>query len=144
MTATVAGGVRPAAVAGMFYPSDRAELHDLVAGYLAAAPDPVADPAADGASPKAVIAPHAGYRYSGPTAGAAYRSLLARRGAVERVVVIGPAHRVRVAGVGISSARAWATVLASGLAGETARVPVLKSAQERGMARAWASLSGRA
>jgi MEMO1 family protein len=122
MTATVAGGVRPAAVAGMFYPSGRAELHDLVTSFLAGAErsaDGLAGDAADaaldvlGASapPKAIIAPHAGYRYSGPTAGAAYRSLLARRGEVERVVVIGPAHRVRVPGVGLSSARAWATPL---------------------------------
>jgi AmmeMemoRadiSam system protein B/AmmeMemoRadiSam system protein A len=116
MTATVAGGVRPAAVAGMFYPSDREALHALVAGLLGVAPDvpdPPGSPGSPGSPgpPKAVIAPHAGYRYSGATAGAAYRSLLPRRGQVERVVVMGPAHRVRVAGVGLCSARAWATPL---------------------------------
>lgn len=105
--ATVAGGVRPAAVAGLFYPDDRGELRDLVAGFLAA---PLAVEPAH-ASPKAVIAPHAGFRFSGPTAGYAYRALLPRRGTVERVVVIGPAHRVRLTGVGLSSARAWATPL---------------------------------
>jgi AmmeMemoRadiSam system protein B/AmmeMemoRadiSam system protein A len=63
------------------------------------------------AAPKAVIAPHAGYRYSGQTAGHAYRALASRRGRVTRVVVVGPAHRVRVDGVGLSSARAWATPL---------------------------------
>src|SRR5437867_1977717 len=111
MTATVAGGVRPAAVAGMFYPSDREALHALVAGLLSGAPDVPDPPDLPGSPgpPKAVIAPHAGYRYSGATAGAAYRSLLPRRGQVERVVVMGPAHRVRVAGVGLCSARAWAT-----------------------------------
>src|SRR6266540_6813336 len=118
MTATVAGGVRPAAVAGMFYPADRVDLHALVTAYLGApidGPGPVdllpGRVGGVGAAPKAVIAPHAGYRYSGQTAGAAYRSLLPRRGQVERVVVMGPAHRVRVAGVGLSSARAWATPL---------------------------------
>jgi AmmeMemoRadiSam system protein B/AmmeMemoRadiSam system protein A len=65
--------------------------------------------AAAGSAPKAVIAPHAGYRYSGATAGYAYHALAPRRGQVERVVVVGPAHRVRVAGVGLSTARAWAT-----------------------------------
>jgi hypothetical protein len=137
MSPAVAGGVRPAAVAGMFYPSDPGELADTVAVCLAAAPERASvsrppdeppavaadhadhaghrdhrtDPADDRPPPKAVIAPHAGYRYSGPTAGAAYRSLLPRRGEVERVVVVGPAHRVRLAGVGLSSARAWATPL---------------------------------
>jgi hypothetical protein len=62
-------------------------------------------------APKAVIAPHAGYRYSGLTAGHAYNALAPRRGSVSRVVVVGPAHRVRVAGVGLSTARAWATPL---------------------------------
>jgi hypothetical protein len=109
MTATVAGGVRPAAVAGLFYPADGAELRDLVAHYLA---DPSESDSGDAAeSPKAVIAPHAGFRYSGSTAGSAYRTLLPRRGTVERVVVVGPAHRVRLAGVGLSSAREWATPL---------------------------------
>ncbi|HEY8547310.1 MAG TPA: AmmeMemoRadiSam system protein B [Acidimicrobiales bacterium] len=130
----VAGGVRPAAVAGMFYPSDPSELRDTVAACLAgddaavaATPQLPADERADSERadrerarrghvggehhPKAVIAPHAGYRYSGPTAGAAYRALAARRDEIERVVVVGPAHRVRLAGVGISSARAWSTPL---------------------------------
>lgn len=106
MGARVAGGVRPAAVAGMFYPADPGELRAAVAACLGEAP---ADEPAAG--PKAVIAPHAGYRYSGPTAGAAYQALRARRQEIERVVVIGPAHRVRLAGVGLSSARAWATPL---------------------------------
>ncbi|HEV7762945.1 MAG TPA: AmmeMemoRadiSam system protein B [Acidimicrobiales bacterium] len=210
---TVAGGVRPPAVAGLFYPADPGELRDEIARYLDAAaafaagsdagaaigdlpagagatgdgeasgpgashdddrdhdgdprgnerdrdshqgtgeargddrPTPAPDspdwPGTTGAglrpttptaaaaaaaathglaqttaahaqaavasAPKAVIAPHAGYRYSGATAGYAYHALAPRRGQVERVVVVGPAHRVRVAGVGLSTARAWAT-----------------------------------
>jgi hypothetical protein len=105
MTATVAGGIRQPAVAGLFYPDDAGALRDLIAGFLG---DPPPD---DAESPKAVIAPHAGFRFSGPTAGHAYRALLPRRGTVERVVVVGPAHRVRLSGVGLSSARAWATPL---------------------------------
>ena len=102
--ATVAGGVRPAAVAGLFYPADPAELRSDIARFLDAAADDEGEDA-----PKAVIAPHAGYRYSGLTAGYAYHALAPRRGKVERVIVVGPAHRVRVAGVGLSTARAWAT-----------------------------------
>jgi AmmeMemoRadiSam system protein B/AmmeMemoRadiSam system protein A len=98
--------VRQPAVAGLFYPAEPDELAAAVAAHVdgAAAPDPPIDPAA-------LIAPHAGYRYSGPTAGVAYRALAGRSRAVERVVLVGPAHRVPVegTGVGVTSARAWHT-----------------------------------
>src|SRR2546422_496965 len=61
--------VRPAAVAGMFYPGTRHRLTEDVRGFLAGvSPD-------TGAPPKAVIVPHAGYIYSGPVAAAAYARL---------------------------------------------------------------------
>jgi hypothetical protein len=103
-----AGWVREPAVAGLFYPSDARQLRDAVTGHVEAAPVP--DPPVDA---RALIAPHAGYRYSGATAGAAYRALAGRGSAVERVVLAGPAHRVAVGGVGIgvSTARAWRTPL---------------------------------
>jgi len=110
--------VRPPAVAGLFYPEDPDELRREVRGHLDAAaapaaglPGPAGPPAGDG--PDAVIAPHAGYRFSGPTAGVAWAALAARTGAVARVVLVGPAHRTSVGGpgVGVSSARAWQTPL---------------------------------
>jgi MEMO1 family protein len=103
----VTGRVRPAAVAGSFYPSDPAALRRTVAAHLAAGA-----PAAhetDEHSPKALIAPHAGYRYSGPIAATAYRTLARARGAVERVLLAGPAHFVPVSGVALSGADAFAT-----------------------------------
>src|SRR5918995_6680535 len=87
--------VREPAVSGLFYPSDPGTLRIGVADYVRSA-----EPPPDAAPPKAVIAPHAGYRYSGPTAGAAYRALAPWRGRVTRVVLAGPAHRVRVEGGG--------------------------------------------
>jgi MEMO1 family protein len=100
--------VREPAVAGLFYPADPDELRSAVAGHVAAGPPPP-----DAGTPKAVIAPHAGYRYSGPVAGVAYRAIASRRGRVERVVLAGPAHRVPVAGagVGVTTAGAWRTPL---------------------------------
>jgi AmmeMemoRadiSam system protein B/AmmeMemoRadiSam system protein A len=93
-------------VAGLFYPADPGRLRSEVTGYVrSAAPPP------DPAPPKAVIAPHAGYRYSGATAGAAYRALAPWRGRVQRVVLAGPAHRLPVSGVGVSTADAWRTPL---------------------------------
>ena len=96
--------VRPAAVAGQFYPADPVALAASVNALLATAP-------AGGRRPTAVIAPHAGYRYSGAVAGAAYARLAACRGEVRRVVVLGPAHHVRLRGDGGAEVEAFATPL---------------------------------
>jgi MEMO1 family protein len=99
--------VRPAAVAGMFYPGDpralAAEVDDLLAG--------VAAPAPKLGYPKVLIVPHAGYIYSGPVAARAYDELAGARGSVRRVVLLGPTHRVAVKGLAAPSAAGVATPL---------------------------------
>lgn len=97
--------IRPAAVAGAFYPRQASLLASEVAGYLAAAPR------GGLAAPKAVIAPHAGYVYSGPIAASIYARLAPLRGTVRRVVLAGPAHRVFVRGAAVPSAAAFASPL---------------------------------
>ena len=99
--------VRHAAVAGMFYPGNPRELDAEVRRYLAGAPAPSA---AD-APPKAIIAPHAGYVYSGAVAATAYARLGPIADRVRRVVVIGPCHRVPVRGLAVSGADAFETPL---------------------------------
>jgi AmmeMemoRadiSam system protein B len=99
--------VRPAAVAGTFYPGNAAELAAAVRECLAGTTAPVA-PAA---SPKALIVPHAGYVYSGPIAAGAYARLASLRSTIRRVVILGPTHRVAVRGLALPSARAFATPL---------------------------------
>lgn len=89
--------VRQPAVAGMFYPADADELRKQVETFLHEAD-------ADRHAPKAIIAPHAGYIYSGPIAGSAYAPVKALRGRISRVVLLGPAHRVPVRGLAASSA----------------------------------------
>jgi hypothetical protein len=96
--------IRQPAVAGMFYPGDPGELHHQVQDYLREA---VAAPR----SPKAIIAPHAGYAYSGPVAASAYASLAPRRKQIRRVVLLGPSHRVPLDGMAVSSADFFATPL---------------------------------
>lgn len=96
---------RSPAVAGLFYPADPAALGAAVADYLRAARP------ADGDPPKALIAPHAGYIYSGPIAGSAYATWRPLRGAVERVVLLGPAHRVPVRGLAAPTVDAFDTPL---------------------------------
>lgn len=96
-------GTRPAAVAGLFYPGEPAALAAEVASYLADAPRP----AAGACAPKAIIAPHAGYRYSGAVAARAYARFAPLRGAVRRVVLLGPAHREWVPGVAVPDTTAF-------------------------------------
>jgi AmmeMemoRadiSam system protein B len=100
--------VRPAAVAGMFYPGSPVALAESVRSCLA---DATARPPTPCALPKAVIVPHAGYVYSGPIAGTAYARLAAGRRTIRRVVLLGPTHRVLVRGLALPSARAFATPL---------------------------------
>ncbi|HQR69796.1 MAG TPA: AmmeMemoRadiSam system protein B [Burkholderiaceae bacterium] len=98
---------RPPAVAGLFYPADPAELRSAVQRYLGGLPAP--DRAA--AMPKALIAPHAGYVYSGPIAACAYARLLPRPKRIRRVVLLGPVHRVPVRGLALPSVERFDTPL---------------------------------
>jgi MEMO1 family protein len=98
--------VRPPAVAGSFYPADAARLRAMVEGYLAAA-----DELRTAATSKAVIAPHAGYVYSGPVAGHAFAALGERASAIRRAVVVGPAHFAPFRGVAVPSTGAFRTPL---------------------------------
>jgi len=61
--------------------------------------------------PRAVIAPHAGYIYSGAVAGHAFEAARCRRGEIDRVVLIGPSHFVPVEGLTVSSHDAYRTPL---------------------------------
>ena len=99
--------VRPAAVAGMFYPGEARELAETVAAHLDSADETPQRPG----FPKALIVPHAGYVYSGPVAASAYDLLRPARGVVKRVVILGPCHRVPVRGLALPRARAFATPL---------------------------------
>jgi AmmeMemoRadiSam system protein B len=96
---------RPPAVAGSFYPGDPSALAAEVTAYLAAGRAPAATP------PKAIIAPHAGYLYSGAIAASGYARVAPLAGKIARVVLAGPAHRVHVRGVAIPAASAFTTPL---------------------------------
>jgi hypothetical protein len=97
--------IRQPAVAGQFYPGDAQRLQQSVNRYLEAVQE------ISGPVPKAIIAPHAGYVYSGPIAGTAYAHLAQADGDVRRVILLGPAHWVPIQGLGASSAQAFATPL---------------------------------
>lgn len=86
--------VRHPAVAGIFYPAEPDALRALVGTLLSGTAD-------RGAIPKAIIAPHAGYAYSGPVAAKAYARLGDAGDRIRRVVLIGPAHRIGFYGLAV-------------------------------------------
>jgi AmmeMemoRadiSam system protein B/AmmeMemoRadiSam system protein A len=97
--------IRKAAVAGMFYPEDPRRLSAEVQGFLSHAGTPT------GPAPKAIIAPHAGYKYSGAIAAKAYALLKPVADQITRVVLLGPCHRVAVQGLALSGADYFETPL---------------------------------
>jgi AmmeMemoRadiSam system protein B len=105
MRATDSRNIRPAAVAGRFYPSDPVALRKLITSLMSSVP------AASGPAPKALIVPHAGYPYSGPIAASGYAQLVPERDVIKRIVLIGPAHYVELDGLAASSAEFFATPL---------------------------------
>lgn len=90
--------VRPPAVAGSFYPGDTQTLSKTVRGLLSAVD---ATPNGDSCYARAVLAPHAGYVYSGGIAAHAYRQLDPK---TKRVLVLGPTHRVGILGMALTGA----------------------------------------
>ena len=85
--------IREPAVAGTFYPNDPAMLGSLIDAYIKGDSGEVC--------PKALIAPHAGYVYSGPVAGSVYKRVIPARDRIHRVVLLGPSHRVAFRGMAI-------------------------------------------
>ena len=99
--------IREPAVAGAFYPESAETLSDDLAALLRAA-RPVGP---EQPLPKALIAPHAGYVYSGPIAANAYARMAAARGRIKRVVLLGPTHRVAIEGLALPAAQGLRTPL---------------------------------
>ncbi len=97
--------IRAPAVAGLFYPERPNKLSHAIDRYLAEAPVSAA------LSPKALIVPHAGYMYSAPVAARAYAGLKHVADTIERVVMLGPCHRVPVHGLAAPTADAFRTPL---------------------------------
>ncbi len=96
--------IRPAAVAGRFYPKNASQLNQQLDIYLS-------NSDVDIIPPKAIIAPHAGYIYSGQIAANAYKNIEKLRTQISRVVLLGPAHRVYVKGIALPSNTHFATPL---------------------------------
>lgn len=97
--------VRAAAVVGQFYPGSPERLRGDVEAFLTKAAK------AETGAPKAVIAPHAGYVYSGMAAAAAFTTLRSQASGIRRVVLIGPAHYIPFRGLAVPTASVFETPL---------------------------------
>jgi AmmeMemoRadiSam system protein B len=99
--------VRRPAVAGTFYPALADDLRRAIDDAI----DDAVGPSGDGPVPEAIVVPHAGYVYSGAIAASAYLRLAPARAAIDRVVLLGPAHRTFVRGLAAPSVDAFSTPL---------------------------------
>lgn len=96
--------VRSSAVAGLFYPAHSQYLAQNIEQLLSTVQVPAT-------TPKALIAPHAGYIYSGVIAASAYATLRSVAESIRRVILLGPAHRVAVRGLALPGVDAFITPL---------------------------------
>ncbi|MCX4189044.1 AmmeMemoRadiSam system protein B [Methylophaga sp. OBS3] len=104
---TIRPTIRPSAVAGLFYPARATELETLLSQQFASLPH------ASHHFPRALIVPHAGYSYAGKVFAKAYQLLQHFKEQIQRVIVLGPSHRVPFKGIAISAADYFATPLGS-------------------------------
>ncbi|KAL4144684.1 hypothetical protein PRNP1_013810 [Phytophthora ramorum] len=100
--------VRLATHAGSWYSHDEHELEGELAGWLGAAEDSDTQQKQPGI--RAIIGPHAGFRYSGPTAAYAYHHLL-DLDRIKRVFILGPSHHFYLRGCAVSTAHEYETPL---------------------------------
>jgi AmmeMemoRadiSam system protein B len=113
--------VRPAAVAGSWYPGTAAAINKEVDRYL--------DDAARASAPGrlvGLVSPHAGLRYSGPVAAYGYGLLRGRSPLT--AVLVGPSHRVAFEGVAVHGHGAWETPLGRVPIDESLAEAILRSA----------------
>lgn len=101
--------------AGTFYPSDKIELKNSIERYLSEATVPKFN-----GEIKALICPHAGYVYSGPTAAVSYKMIIGK--GYKDVILLGPSHRMAFSNLMISNYQSWQTPL-----GEVETSPVQKN-----------------
>lgn len=124
MSVTDSPTIRPPAVAGSFYPAEASELTAAVGHYLQHGHGQMLrdDVLTQGgvSELKALVVPHAGYMYSGKTAGRAYAELARLPQKPRKILILGPAHRVYVPHISVAAVQAYQTPLGQVKVSETA------------------------
>jgi len=101
--------IRQPAVSGMFYPADKYQLKNAIHKYLAQAHIAQQSPSVV----KAIVVPHAGYVYSGTVAASAFNLIIPFKDTINRVVLLGPSHRVAFSGLAVPESDTFQTPLGS-------------------------------
>ena len=96
--------IRPAIVAGAFYPKDKEILSQTIENFLNSAKLPPLK-----GKPRILIVPHAGYEFSGAVAGYGFKAIQGQN--FKKAVIIGPSHQAYFSGFAISKADIWQTPL---------------------------------
>ncbi|MEM4755517.1 MAG: AmmeMemoRadiSam system protein B [Candidatus Woesearchaeota archaeon] len=103
--------IRKSAVAGYFYPEHPTVLADMIEQLLSYAQSINQKNNLPQQPLRALVVPHAGYRYSGQVAAVAYALLLNHLYEFDRVLLLGPSHRMHFVGLAASGMTAWQTPL---------------------------------
>ncbi|EXM12048.1 MEMO1 family [Fusarium oxysporum II5] len=98
---------RPASKAGSWYEEDQKLLRRELQNYLAAVPESFDGVALPIPGARVIVAPHAGYKFSGPCAAWAYKTLDLSR--AKRVIVLGPSHTYYLEGCAATTFEKYAT-----------------------------------
>ena len=93
---------RKSAVAGQFYPASCEEIEAYIGRFNEVLEEKNFDSSSVALIPRAIIVPHAGYIYSGFTANVAFKTAQELSGEIDRVVVIGPSHRIYIKGASVA------------------------------------------
>lgn len=100
-------GTRDASHAGSWYEDDDQELSTQLDEFLARVPNILNDSDLPVPGARVIIAPHAGYSYSGPCAAWAYKAL--DLGSAKRVFILGPSHTYYLRGCALTAFSRYAT-----------------------------------
>lgn len=115
MNAITPSTIRPSAVAGLFYPGEPRRLTAEVRQYLSQGRVQMLqdDVLVQGGITRltTLVVPHAGYQFSGKTAGRAYAELVRLPQKPRKILMLGPAHRVYVPHISVAAVQAYQTPL---------------------------------
>ncbi len=100
--------IKKSDVDGMFYPADQNQLREMINRFI---DQGKSSSTQDLESIKGIIAPHAGYIYSGAIAGSAYKALQKIKDKIKRVVILSPSHHAYLNGFATHSADRFETPL---------------------------------
>lgn len=111
---------RPALVSGSFYPENPDTLRSMIEQFLDSPEPTIETPDVFG-----IVAPHAGYVYSGWIAGKAYKQVAGKK--YDAIVVIGPSHQKAFKGSSVFNGQAYTTPLGIARVDETLAVAIAKA-----------------